>query len=264
MVVDQLNSAISSLPRQTSVYPDLARDALVAWQSVLRKGVRAAVLAVGGDASPIDPQLTIRGELSPLFAGMPLGRPGFEAQVTYSGQGLSFEAEFNPSGTFDALADATDADLVRSLIEFFAVPDSRGGLIEVNLPHGDTPELRVESILALLDGEQPVSLDPLAEGWQLEFPGPIDLFGFPIRDVIGIAAGTATDLYDQAADYSQQARTRSRKRAESWSRRLPTSRVHPRSLCSDRFPAFSAAPRPLAIARSTAGVLRSTRRGRDG
>jgi hypothetical protein len=206
VLVDRLDSAISSLGRQTSVHPQLARDALVAWQSVFRQGVQSAVVAIGGVSSPIDPQLTIRGEFSPLFAGVPLGRPGYEAQVTFSQQGLSFEADFNPTGTFDALANATDSELVRSLSELFAVPDSRGGLIKVNLPHGDTPELRVDAILTLLDGEQPVALDPLGDGWQLEFPGAIDVFGFPIEDLIGVATGTAKDLLEQGLGFTQQAR----------------------------------------------------------
>lgn len=191
-------SIISQFGSQnTEIIADIARDALLAFVRVLKQATIDAIheiAAVSGDDTLFDPILIFRGKFTPIMFGIPMGPPLFDVELIVSKRGVTFGADVSLNATISKLATLTSA---ASVVLFnMPIPITDRTFAQVRLPFADdAPEQVAAALVDLVEGRVPVSINPISDDWAMVLRGFIDVFGYQVADLGGMAfpAG-ATDL----------------------------------------------------------------------
>lgn len=191
-------SVISQFGSQnTEIIADIARDALLAFVRVLKQATIDAIheiAALSGDDTLFDPILIFRGKFTPIMFGIPMGPPLFDVELIVSKQGITFGADVSLNATISKLASLTS---VGTFLTFgLPTPITDRTFAQVRLPFADdAPELVAAALVDLVEGRIPVSINPISDDWAMVLRGFIDIFGYQVADLGGMAfpAG-ATDL----------------------------------------------------------------------
>jgi hypothetical protein len=183
--------------QNTAIIADIARDALLAFVRVLKEATIDAIheiAALSGDDTLFDPILIFRGKFTPIMFGIPMGPPLFDVELIVSKQGITFGADVSVNATISKLASLTS---VGTFLTFgFPTPITDRTFAQVRLPFADdAPELVAAALVDLVEGRIPVSINPISDDWAIVLRGFIDIFGYQVADLGGMAfpAG-ATDL----------------------------------------------------------------------